>query len=320
MELSLARLKRGMARLADGPAPAPVSDPATLPAGAAEWLRPDNPALIALKARYAAMDRRVTTPAIWDETRLSDEDLLYFRGDNHFVWQVRGPNRGRSNYALVDRHLRAVGHGALLDRLGEDDCFGVSLFEVDGRQVSRDLLDSAAEIDFLRRHAGLGARPLDIIDIGAGYGRLAWRLEQAEADVRVYATDAFAPASFVADHYLRHRDAKRARMVPLDEVEALLAGTPIDLAVNVHSFSECTPDAIGWWMGLLARARVPYLMVVPNDGGTGGARCRTNGGADMEALFARFGYRIAAREPRYADPHVQARGIDPVHLHLFALQ
>ena len=320
MDVSMARLKRALARFADGRAPTPVRDPATLPPGAAAWLRPDNPALAALKARYAAMDPRVTTPSIWHETRLSAQDMLYFRSDNHFVWQVRGPNRNPRTYRMVARHLRAHDADGLLDRLGEDGLFGASLFEVDGRLVSRDLLDSVGEIGFLRRHAGLGVRPLDILDIGAGYGRLAWRLEQAAADVRVYATDAFAPSSFIADYYLRFRGAERARMVPLDAVEALLQETRIDVAVNVHSFSECTLDAIGWWTERLARHRVPYLMVVPNEGTTGGARCQVNGGIDMEAVFERFGYRIAVREPRYADPAVQREGIDPVHLHLFALR
>jgi hypothetical protein len=320
MDGSLARLKRAFRRFADGRAPRPVRNPSTLPAGAAAWLRPDNPALLDLKARYAAMDKRVTTPLIWTEARLSAEDLLYFRSDNHFVWQVRGPNRDPRSYAAVARFVASQDADGLLDLLGEDGLFGASTFEVDGRTVSRDLLDSAGEIGFLKRHAGLGERPMNLLDIGAGYGRLAWRLEQAVADVNVYATDAFAPASFVADHYLRFRRAGRARMVPLDEVEALLGGTRIDVAVNVHSFSECTLDAIGWWAALLARHRIPWLMVVPNEGTTGGARCQVNGGADMEAVFERFGYRAAVREPRYADPAVQREGIDPVHLHLFALE
>jgi hypothetical protein len=320
MDISLARLQRAFRRLADGRPAKPVRDPATLPPGAAAWLRPDNPALLDLQARYAAMDKRVITPSLWDETRLSAQDMLYFRSDNHFVWQVRGPNRNHRSYKKVARFVRAHDADGLLDRLGEDGLFGASLFKVDGRQVSRDLLDSVGEIYFLKRNAGLGGRPLNILDIGAGYGRLAWRLEQAVADVRVYATDAFAPSSFIADYYLRFRGAERARMVPLDRVEALLGETGIDVAVNVHSFSECTVDAIAWWTGLLARHRVPYLMIVPNEGTTGGARCQVNAGIDMEAVFERFGYHIAVREPRYADPAVQREGIDPVHLHLFALQ
>ena len=320
MDFSFAGLKGALRQFADGPGPAPVRDPATLPAGAAAWLRPDNPALIDLKARYAAMDGRVTTPAVWTERRLPPEDMLYFRGDNNFVWQLRGPNRNARTYAMVARHVRAHDREGLLDRLGEDDFFGVSLFEVDGRPVSRDLLDSVGEIGFLARHAGLGTRPLNILDIGAGYGRLAWRLEQAVADVRVYATDAFAPSSFIADYYLRFRGAERAGMVPLDQIEALLAGTRIDVAVNVHSFSECTPAAVDWWSELLARHRVPYLMVVPNGGTTDGERCQIGRDVDMEELFERSGYRIAVREPRYSDPAVQREGIDPVHLHLFELR
>jgi hypothetical protein len=187
--------------------------------------------------------------------------------------------------------------------------------------VSRDLLDSVREIQFLRRHTALGTGHANVLDIGAGYGRLAWRLEQASDEgVRIFATDAFAPATFIAEYHLRHRGAKRAFVVPLDEVEALLAATRIDVAVNVHSFPECTPDAVAWWAELLARHRVGHLMIVPNEGTEAGARCQFNNNEEMEPLLERFGYRIVAREPRYGDPLVQKYGIDPVWLHLFALE
>lgn len=315
----VAALKGKVARLLGLRPPARRLDPAALPEGAAAWLRPDHPTLLALEARYAAMDQAVTAPAIWTPGRISDEDLLYFRADNDFVWQLREANRTARRYAMVARHLRGAGLGPLLDRLGEDAAFGAALFKVDGRAVSRDLLDSAGEIHFLQRHAGLGARPLNIIDIGAGYGRLTWRMEQATgAETRIFATDGVARSTFIAGHYLAHRGARRASAVPLDEVEALLAGTRIDLAVNVHSFPECRPEAVAWWIERLARHEVPRLMIVPNAGTSAGARCQFNDGAEMEPLLARFGYRPIVREPRYADPVVQARGIDPVHLHLFA--
>lgn len=318
MDISWARLKRAFRRLV--PARPPVWNPATLPAGAASWLRPDNPALIELEARYAAMDPRVITPSVWHADHLPSEDMVYFRGDNSFIWQVGRPNLDNRAYALVYRHLRARDEDGLIDLLGEDDRFGISLFKVDGRLVSRDLLDSVGEIGFLARHLDAGARPLNILDIGAGYGRLAWRLEQAFPHARIHATDAFARSTFIADYYLRFRGAERASVTPLDEVEALLAGTRIDVALNVHSFSECTLDAISWWTELLARHRVRHLMVVPNAGTTKGARCQLSGGTDMEQLFENCGYRAVAREPRYADPEVQSGGIDPVHLHLFELQ
>lgn len=319
MSPSVAGLKCRLRRLTERQLPRRL-DPASLPEGSVAWLRPDNPDLLALEARYAAMAQEVSAPLRWGEDRLSDEDLLHFRADNHFLWQVRGPNKSTRAYRLTARHLERAGLGPLLDRLGEDGAFSAFVLPADGRTVSRDLLDSAGEIDFLRRHAGLGALALNILDIGAGYGRLAWRIEQATGEeTRAFATDAVARSSFIADHYLRHRGARRASVVPLDAVEAMLATTRIDVATNVHSFSECRPEAIAWWAERLARAGVPKLLIVPNALRSGGRRCETNDGRDFASVLARFGYRPLVCEPRYADPKVQRHGLDPTWLHLFAL-
>lgn len=315
---TLAPMKEALARLAGRRPPPRRLDPGTLPAGAHDALRADHPRLVELERRYALVDPAVTRPLVWDEARLSDEDLLWFRADNHFVWQLRGAHQTRRRYALVTRHLLARGHGPLLDRLGEDGAFGAAVFEAEGRRVSRDLLDAVGEIDFLRRHVGLGTRPLTLLDIGAGYGRLAWRIEQATDDgTRVLATDAFARSSFVCEHYLRWRGARRARAVPLDEIEGMLAGTRVDAAINVHSFSECTPEAVDWWAALLARSGVPRLMLIPNEGQGGAPSCEIKGGIDMQPILARHGFRRRVCEPRYDDPRVQARGIDPCWIFLF---
>ena len=302
------------------PGRAGTAGTSALPDGAASWLRPDNPRLIELVERYAAFDPRVSEPAAWTPDRLRDVDLRLFRADNAYVWQVRGLNLNPLAYALCYYHFAAGDSDGLLDRLDEDDLFGVHLFELDGRLVSRDLIDSAREIQFLRRHLGLGENPATLLDIGAGYGRLPWRLHQAFGGaVRSYATDGFAPSTFLCDYYLRFRGASSATTVPLDEVEALLESTPIDVATNVHSFSECTPEAVAWWVARLAAHRVPHLFVVPNAGSSEGRICETGDGTDIEPIFERFGYRPVAREPRCTDPFVQTHGIDPVWLHLFAL-
>jgi hypothetical protein len=283
------------------------------------WLTPDNGTLLDLRQRYSAMDSAVTTPALWDDQHLTPRDLLYFRGDNAFIWQVRGRHRDPSSYALSYYALKADDREGLLDRLDEDGRFGAHFVEVDGRAVSRDMLDSAGEIAFLLRHAALGPAT-NILDIGAGYGRLAWRLEQAmEGPGRIFATDADARSTFVCDHYLKLRGAKRAETLPLDQVEARLAGTKIDLALNVHSFSECREEAVAWWLERLAANHVRYLFVVPNEGSREGRRCETSDGRDLEGIFYRFGYRAKVRSPRFPDPLVQSRSLDPVHLHLFEL-
>ena len=290
----------------------------TVPDSARDYLRHDNPRLAELKRRYSAVDRRVTTPASWVENKLHAHDLLYFRGDNAFVWQIRDRNHNELSYALVYYALKSGPCGALLDRLGEDPLFGVNLFEVDGVPVSRDLLDSAREIGFLQDHVGLGSRPINLLDIGAGYGRMAYRLSQLGLDdLQVFATDAYAKSTFISEYHLRFRSARGSAVVPLDEVDDLLERTAIDVAINVHSFSECTPKAVSWWVEKLAAHDVKFLMVVPNGGRSGGARCETGSGFDLESIFSSFGYRIAVREPRYQDPLVQEYGIDPVFLHLF---
>ena len=61
-------------------------------------------------------------------------------------------------------------------------------------------------------------------------------------------------------------------------------------------------------------------MVVPNEGRSGGVRCETNDGTDFEPILERYGYRPIAREPRYSDPALQKKGVDPVWLHLFELE
>jgi hypothetical protein len=77
--------------------------------------------------------------------------------------------------------------------------------------------------------------------------------------------DAIAESTFLADYYLSFRGCSPpARVVPLPEVEELEPGT-FDLAVNVHSFSECTLEAVRWWVGQLERLRVPSVFVVPNE-------------------------------------------------------
>ena len=56
----------------------------------------------------------------------------------------------------------------------------------------------------------------------------------------MFCVDAVAISTFICEYYLGFRGADdRASVVPLDELDSLLALQPIDLAVNIHSFSEC---------------------------------------------------------------------------------
>jgi putative sugar O-methyltransferase len=210
----------------------------------------------------------------------------------------------------------------LLDKLTEDENFGNFVFSIAGRQVSRDLLDSVAEIYFLDRHLGLGSRVgFRVLDVGAGYGRLAHRMVSAIGGVeRYYCTDAVAVSTFVSEYYLRFRNADRAVVIPLDEIEAALSAHPVDLAINVSSFPECRMQAIEWWIRLLSRHRVKNLMIVANSTTGRGEHLLTSEGQDFLPLLEQYGYRTVVKEPKYLDPVVQEFGLYPNWHHLLELR
>jgi SAM-dependent methyltransferase len=227
-----------------------------------------------------------------------------------------------AGYALAYYHARTVDTLDLLGKLEEDELFGIFTLEVDGRRISRDLLDSVAEITFLERHLQLSERPeFRVLDIGAGYGRLAHRMVEGVSSAREYlCTDGVAASTFICGYYLTMRGAApRAVVVPVDRVRDTLELHPVDLAVNIHSFSECSLAAITWWMELVRHARVKHLMIVPNSLNNGGTRLLTNQLDDFEPIVERHGYKLVAKEPKYRDPVVQQYAIGPTYYYLFEL-
>ena len=154
----------------------------TLPAGAQSYLSRDNPRFRELEQKYASLHHPVMDHSRWRREFVeSDEvDFQYFRGDT-YVWQYRNLNF-EVTYLVTANYIRSIDELGLIKTLEEDNLFGAYTFCVDGVTVSRDLLDSIAEIYFLNRTLGISKRQnLRILDIGAGYGRLAHRLVRAFA-------------------------------------------------------------------------------------------------------------------------------------------
>jgi hypothetical protein len=300
----------------------PVFKRSELPAEAAQVLRADNPHLLALQARYKACDPAVTTPLVWREGHLRSEDIPYFRGDNAYVWQVRNGNFNIMGYALAYYYVHSIDKYNLLDKLSEDEAFGNFTFAVGGRQVSRDLLDSIVELYFLDRHLNIfERRDFTMLDIGAGYGRLAYRASSALEGLKNYfCADAVPFSTFLSDYYLRFRGVHpKAQVIPLDEIEAKLKTVKPDVATNIHSFSECRVEAIDWWIRLLAKTGVRHLMIAPNTTNCNGERLQTNDLKDFSGIVAKYGYKQVVCEQKYRDPVVQQFGISPTWHHLFEL-
>jgi hypothetical protein len=287
------------------------------------YLTSDNPRLRELEAAYARVGAPVTTPTVWTAEHTRAIDLRRFRSDDAYLWQRPGRDMNELSYALAYYYLKSTDRLGLLDRLDEDQAFGVDCFGiVEGRIVTRDWVDSVAELNFLERHFGLSRRSAAVLDIGAGYGRLAYRSLAALPSISRYlCTDAVPVSTFLCEYYLRYRGVDaRAQVIPLHEVRGALARQTVDLAINVHSFSECRLEAIAWWLALLRDHAVPRLMVVPNVVGADGVTMLTSFGEDFSRIVADHGYRLAARDPKYLDPLVQKYGPAPAVHFLFELK
>jgi hypothetical protein len=290
-----------------------------LPADASEHLRPDHPLLLELERRYAAIDSPMCRHTLWRSALKSTvTDLHSFRGENEYVWQYvqRGartaaPSQMHLRYYVYAQYVRKLDHRRLLGNLlTEDGHFGCFSFRYPlTPMVSRDLLDSLNEIYFLDRHWDLfGRENIHVLDVGAGYGRLAHRMLTATDSVGRYTcVDAVARSTYLCEYYLRFRkllgcEGARAAVVPLDDLTSLSPGS-IDLAINIHSFSEMSHAAIAAWIRLLADLAVPWLFVIPNEPQM---LSREDLGVRQEyrGLIEDAGYRLQVTEPTIQDADV----------------
>ncbi len=140
--------------------------------------------------------------------------------------------------------LRDVNHGA---RFVCTKAFG---------PLTRQWLDSNTELWFLNKH---GMLKNNILDIGAGYGRLAVSASPYVKDY--WCTDGVA----VSQKACRmHVDAYVHRgNVHIVSPEELLEWKPkCELAINIHSWNECSFASIAAWLEILVQLKVPYLFTV----------------------------------------------------------
>ncbi len=293
----------------------------SLPSGADIYLNKDNNRLIELQQLYLKVNSMVTDHILWKDDHVREVDIKYFRGDNAYVWQLKGLNMRAINYALTTYYIKSIDKLGLLEKLEEDDYFGNIAFFVDKKTISRDLLDSIIELYFLERHLNISSNDLTILDIGAGYGRLAHRTLEAFRHITTYlSTDAVAISTFISEYYLRFRKLEnRARVIPLNEIEDALKKWNVDVALNIHSFSECRIISVDWWLSLLKKYGIKYLMIVPNPEDHEGKLLLSFDRQNINPVIEKHGYKLIAKEPKYEDPIVQQFAISPTHHYLFKL-
>lgn len=276
-----------------------------VPDDALSLLREDSPRLLELRNSYRKLDLPVSVHTVWDESRLKGElSLPWFRGDNAYVWQfrqVRGEIRLKQYLTL--QYVESRDELKLLDVLDEDGAFGCWTFRYGKRDpVSRDLLESVNEINFLERHVQLSnVANLKVIDVGAGYGRLAYRMAKALPNLERYdCVDAVPESTFLCEYYLNFRGVSdKASAIPLTEHSRL--SDRYDLAVNIHSFSECTLVSVTWWLKKLAELRVPYLLIVPNQPEELLTSEADGSKRDFAPVIEAAGYELVQKAPVFDD-------------------
>ncbi len=297
-------------RLGSGTA---AEQPPPTPYGSVVAPSENDPQLADLRRRYAG--HAATSHSARPPGRRMDR----FRDDDAYLRQSRDATPVQ--YLLSAYYVRGNDALGLLDRLAEDAAFGAPTVQHEGRTISRDLLESVLEINFLEEAMGLSRLPeLSVLDIGAGYGRLGHRMAESVPNLERYiCTDAVPESTFLSGFYARHRGVDgQVKVAALDEIEALLARTRVDIALNIHSFSECSLSSIEYWLDLVARAKVPWLFIVADTGDQLVSCERDKSRRDFRSLIEARGYELSVKRPKYhRSPELQQFGLFPSTYFLF---
>jgi putative sugar O-methyltransferase len=226
----------------------------------------------------------------------------------------------RLQYFVYSDAVRRKDIMRLLGKLREDGAFGCLSFEFAGiGTVSRDLLDSVVELNFLHKHLRLLARDdVRVLDVGAGYGRMACRMLEAHPRTKSYTcVDAVPESTFLCEFYIKFRGLEdKVRVVPMHDLEDRLVPNGYDIALNIHSFSECTHEAIRWWLTRIRQLNIRYLMIVPNETDLLSVELDMSR-RDYAPLLKALGYERIASEPVFEDPAVQELLGSRDHMFLF---
>jgi putative sugar O-methyltransferase len=120
-----------------------------------------------------------------------------------------------------------------------------------GRLISQDLANTALEVSALQ--AGLDGRtPRHILEVGAGYGRMAHALLSIYPEASYTIVD-IEPAIDIGRWYLSQLFApERLRFLSPDEARLLPAGSA-DVALSISSLQEMTPQQVESYLRLFDR-------------------------------------------------------------------
>jgi putative sugar O-methyltransferase len=118
-----------------------------------------------------------------------------------------------------------------------------------GRLISQDLCNSALEAGAMTRPLD-GRAPTSILEIGGGYGRIAYALLSMYPQATYTIVD-IEPALTISRWYLSQLfDPERLRFVSPDELADLEPGS-VDLAVSISTFPEMSAEQVAMYLRLV---------------------------------------------------------------------
>lgn len=246
-----------------------------------------------LHNRYTKFGLYPRDLGVWDEKHLRKLDVSLFRSDNVYVWQTRELNE--VNYLVSYLAAKLLDKSNLFDSISESGEFGVEIYQFGEVNVSRDLLDSILEINFLIEIVGLEAfSKMKVLDIGAGYGRLAKNLARIFPEIKIGCVDSIPISTAISEFYLKDEiSLSQVRVYSIDEIDKI-SYRSFDLVTNIHSFSEMSIDSVETWISFIRKLGVPNVFVIPNP-----KELRLNTGQDFEAIFNKYGYVVRQKMSKY---------------------
>lgn len=145
--------------------------------------------------------------------------------------------------------------------------FGGVVHRTPSGTATRMWLDANTEIRFIQKHCPLEAPR--VLEIGAGYGRLAAIYNPLCAR---YVTVDAVPISTQISRFYCSRYAPDVEVWDLEEFATNAIPGLFDLAINIHSWNECSVEQVKQWLDVLVGLEVPWLFAVSHGKGSGAWR------------------------------------------------
>ena len=248
---------------------------------------------IELDELYKSLNLYPEDMGVWNRKHTERLDISNFRSDNVYVWQTRSSHE--KQYLVSYLLAKLQDHGKLLETISEDGAFGAETYEFLGEKVSRDRVDSSLEINFLiETFSTEKLSNSRVLDIGAGYGRLAKNLCKVFPSIHVSCVDSIPISTAISEYYLQSQiDSGQITICDLAQLVEIPVNS-IDLAINVHSFSEMSLESVKNWARFLKQIQVPRLFIVPNP-----SELRLNSGENFREIFEENGYSVKVKRAKY---------------------